>query len=208
MKSLLRSLLSLLFLVGLVVGVTAAVLFPVSSQRHLALVRVAERIEPPPPTPADDAADPSAGAASSLSVQHQVVGVEGGQLSVARYGAEDEASFRMNVPDPGGRALTPGLNLRSGPPRQAFTPDGFWSRDGNDAFVLRLPLIWIAVVGLSIAGVGYGSRTLYRLITTERKPSAVCLHCNQRYEDFDASECPTCGAARSRVTVSKIGRPV
>ena len=56
--------------------------------------------------------------------------------------------------------------------------------------------------------VGYGSRRLYRFFTTERKPSAVCLHCNQRYEDFDVTECPSCGAARSRVTVSKLGRPV
>lgn len=212
MKSLLRSLLSLLFLVCLIAGVSAAVLYPVSGQRHVALIRVAELIGPPTTAPADSAADDAAGNAAtpapSLSVQHQAVGVVDGQLMVARYGAEDEAQFRLNVPDPDGPTLTAGLNPRSGPPRQAFTPDGFWSRGDNDAFVLRLPLIWIAAVGLGVAVAGYGSRTLYRLITTERKPSAVCLHCNERFEDYDATECPACGATRSRVTVSKIGRPV
>ena len=204
MKPLLRSLLSLLFLVCLIAGVAAALLFPVSKQRHLALVRVTERVGPAAPPPADGAAAP----APSLSLQHHAVGVVDGQLLVARYAAENEGQARLHVPNPDGPALTAGVNLRSGVSQQAFLPGSLWSRGDGNAFVLRLPLIWIAGVGLAVAVAGYGSRTLYRLFTTERKPSAVCLHCNQRYEDLDATECPDCGAARSKVTVSKIGRPV
>jgi len=204
MKSLLRALLSLLFLVCLIAGVAAALLYPVSGQRHLALIRVTELIGPAPTPPDDAVADTPA--APSLSVQHQAAGVVDGQLLIACYPAEDEVQAQMHIPD--GATLAAGLNLRNGPPGHAFMPNDFWSRGHDDAFVLRLPLIWIALVGLGGAVVGYGSRTLYRLFTTERKPSAVCLHCNQRFEDLDATECPGCGAARARVTVSKIVRHV
>ena len=219
MKSLTRSLLSLLFLVCLLAGLGAALLYPVSRQWHVALIRVTETIlpaAPPPDASASPSADPGADADSDapdvpqFSVQHQVVDVMNGQLRIARYNADDEGAIRLNLPgatDVGAPDLLAGVNFRHGPVEQAFAPGGFWSRGAGDAFVLRLPLLWIAAIGLGVAIVGYGSRTLYRLFTTERKPSAVCLHCNQRFDDYDATECPGCGAARSRVTVTKMGRP-
>ena len=207
MKSLLRSLLSLLFFVCFITGVSAALLFPLSKQRHLALVRVTEMIGPTPPAANTPPAGENAAAAPSLTVQHHAAGVVDGELMIAHYLADNEGQARLHVPNPEGLAPSPGFNLRIGVPQQTFLPGSLWSRD-HDAFVLRLPLLWIAIIGLSVAVVGYGSRTLYRLFTTERKPSAVCLHCNHRYEDFDADVCPSCSATRSRVTVSKVGRPV
>lgn len=206
MKTLLRSLLSLLFLVCLIAGVAAALLYPASKQWHLALIQVSEQIGPPATPPQGAPADASA--PPSLTVRHQALGVIDGQLVAARYPAEDEGAAQLHIPHADSPPLTAGLNVRYGPARQAFLPATGWSREQGNAFALRLPLVWIAAVGLTVAVVGYGSRRLYRFFTTERKPSAVCLHCNQRYEDFDATECPSCGAARSRVTVSKIGRPV
>ena len=223
MKTLTRSLLSLLFLVCLLAGVSAALLYPISRQWHVALIRVTDTTLPAaappasssspsaPPSPSAEAKDPNAPAVPQFSVQHQVVDVTNGQLRIARYNADAEGPVRLNLPGAAVSdipALLAGLNLRHGPAEQSFAPTTFWSRGPGDAFVLRLPLIWIAAIGLSVAIVGYGSRTLYRLFTTERKPSAVCLHCNQRYEDFDATECPGCGATRSRVTVTKVGRPL
>lgn len=207
MKSLLRAILSLVFLVCLIVGVSAALLFPISKQQHLALVRVTQLIGPAPTTPTEAPANGTAVSAPSLSVQHHAIGVTDGQLMIARYPADNESQTRLHLPNPDGPAPTPGMNLRIGEPQQAFLSGRLWLRDG-DALVLCLPLVWIATIGLAVAVVGYGSRKLYRLFTTERKPSAMCLHCNQRYDDYDANVCPGCGAARARVTVSKVGRPM
>ncbi len=202
MKSLLRALLSLLFLVCLVVGVVASLLHPLSGQRHLALVRVTQHAGPPAPS------GNNAPSAPSLTVRHQAVGVVNGQLLIGGYRADNEDHARRHVPELETTTLRPGLNPLAGPVRQVFAPGGVWTRGADHAFTLTLPLLWIAVAGLGIATAGYGSRVLYRLFTTERKPSAVCLHCNERFVDLNAEACPGCSAPRAKVTVTKIRRPI
>ena len=234
MTALLRSLLTLVLRVGLVAGVVAAVLYPVSRQTHLAVVRVAERVEPapaPPPPPAP-AATPASAPAPVFAVQHQSVGVIDGELRVGRRVAADA---RLNLaPDPrlvpGGPAVDPplraGLNFRRAAPLQSPPAAAWFVRtpasaaaagvastgaagppDGPTGWTVRLPLAGIAGAGLGVAGLGYGGRRLVRLLTTERRPSAVCLHCNRRFDDADQAACPACDAPRPKVTVSRAPGP-
>ncbi len=215
MKALARSLLSLLFLLGLLIGSAAAVLHPISGQRHLAIVRVAAHTTPPTPdtpdttdaSPADSQTTPPA----LLNVQHQSIAVIDGQLLLGRYLADHEDMVTRHEPGKGlagNTTLSPGLHMRTGPAAQRFYPDPWLTRGNRNVFALRLPLLWIAIAGLSIAIVGYGSRGLYHLFTTQRIPSAMCLHCNKHYEDPDAKTCPHCNAPRPSVTVTKSGRPI
>ena len=206
MKALLRSLLSLLFLVSLIVGVLAAVLLPISGQRHLALVRVTERAGPLAPPPGSPDAPP----VPTLTVEHQTVGVNGGRLLIGCYLADDEARVNLHVPGttPADEPLSAGLHLEVGPAAEHFLTGGWYTRESSDSITVQFPLFWLAVTGLTIAVIGYGSRALHRFFTTQHVPSSVCLHCNQHYEDPDAAQCPHCQAPRPQVTVTKPGRPL